>query len=929
MLFRRKRAAPCRRLMAGPLGLLIGMLLFSIAQSASAQLIPTPNMLATVSNLPLPAGNTTGFAPSSIRFGPNGQLYAWDGTTIYEQTGGYNAGTFKAIGSITAPPSTTSPFDSDPGPINFSPDGQSIIVSEGAGGSDSTLNNNPPVESNGLLFTIPITGGTTITPVGAVPSTFDLIPVPRCSTTTSAPQKYFVDIGTPGFNSEVDLFNSSTGADVPIITGIPGASSSLTISGTNSSNYTLYVGVGYGDPQGQIEAFNVHALFQALKSGTPLSWSAGTIVNPADPNNSGSGMFVDPRGYIFAGGPNGIEVVVGSGNTPYNYSIPYTADSGGLLSYVSVSYNSITNQFTTEGYDATGSFPVPQTNIYSASQFGVAATNLLNWTGTNMDGTTTNNSWDTTGNSRNWAANVPSGDSNYSASTYIDGDTVTFGDTNPISPTGALVPNVNGKVLVNIAPGGVQPAAVMFTNSGAANGGVDYTIAGGPIGGAATIELYGNGTVGGIVNLTSPNTFTGPVIVAAGVLNLQDAAALGNSSGVSVIAGASLELQQSTGGPLTFGLTATGANSIPLNLYGTGLTATAGELNSVAGNNTYGGAIKVGSGGGQIISSSTAGGDQLTLSGGVNISHAATLTVAGPGVTTITGAGLSLGNSSAILVNSGTLQFNFGAGAAVSLGSGTTTTIAAGATLQLAGTVTALSDPASGNRINVVNQNSMASGGLMIASGNQTVGTISGTATNSGGATTYSGNTTVAAGASLTADQILQNTISIGAGATVTIRPSGGGSMGAGQGTGVGGQGSGADDRAAIVAAALGGSGDSDGDATTATQAALAIGSDTNLAIERLQNRIAILGDLAADNTELDASLLTAEDSLLSLESSIGLIDDESAASFDTSDSAGLVGGPAAVPEPSTFVLLALAGLLLLLPVLRRHVYGEKLRGGL
>ena len=262
------------------------MLLLLAARSASAQLIPTPNALATISNLPLPAANSTGFAPSSMRFGPNGQLYAWDGTTIWEQTGSYNAGSFNAIGSITAPPSTKSPFDSDPGPINFSADGRSIVVSEGAGGSDSTL---PAVDSNGLLFTLPITGGTTITPVGTVRNTFDLVPVPPKSPTTG----YFVDIGTPGLNSEVDLFNSSTGADVPILTGIPGASTSLAVTGTNSSNYTLYVGVGFGDQQGQIEAFNVQALFQGLKSGTPLSWSAGTIVNPADGNNSGSGIFVD------------------------------------------------------------------------------------------------------------------------------------------------------------------------------------------------------------------------------------------------------------------------------------------------------------------------------------------------------------------------------------------------------------------------------------------------------------------------------------------------------------------------------------------------------------------------------------------------------------------------------------------------------------
>ncbi len=211
----------------------------------------------------------------------------------------------------------------------------------------------------------------------------------------------------------------------------------------------------------------------------------------------------------------------------------------------------------------------------------------------------------------------------------------------------------------------------------------------------------------------------------------------------------------------------------------------------------------------------------------------------------------------------------------------------------------------------------------MITSGNQTVGTVSGTATTTGGATTYSGNTTVAPGTSLTADQILQNTLSIGAEATVTIRPSGGAEE-----TGVRGQGSG-DDGAAIVAAALGGSGDSDGDVAKATQAALATDTNSSLAIERLQNRIAILGNLAAENPEFDGSLLTAENSLMSLETSIGSSDAENAVSFDPSDSGGLVGGPAAVPEPSTFVLLALAGLLSLLPVLRHRIYGEKLRGGL
>jgi autotransporter-associated beta strand protein len=891
------------RILTVPIALLFGLPLVLIARASSAQtgqFVATPNSLATTI-VPPPAANTTQFSPSSIRFGPNGQLYAWDGSSIYEQTGGYNTGAFNTIGSITSGGAAT-PFDSDPGPINFSQNGQNIIVSEGAGGYDSTL---PAVDSNGLLFTIPIAGGTTIAPVGAVQNTFDLIPVPAGSKTTgSSPSKFFVDLGNADFTgSEVDLFNAVTGSDVPFITGIPGASSSLAISGTNWSNYTLYAGVGYGANQGQIEAFSVRALFQAVKSGTPLNWSAGVQVNPPDGNNSGSGMFVDSRGYIFTGGPYGVEVI-GPSSGPYTYGIPYDTQ-GDLMSSASVTYNSITNQFAVQGY--TFSFaPLQQTIVYSASQFGVAATNLLSWTGTNSGGGM-NHSWDTTTNSTNWASNSPT-------VSYADGDTVIFGDTNPYN--GAPVCNSQGIASVTIAPGGVQPVAVMFTNSGAANGGIDYTISGGPIGGAATLELYGNGTVGGKVTLMGPNTFTGPVVVAAGVLNVQNSAALGNSSGVSVIAGALLQLQQSTGGPVTFGLTATGSNSIPLNLYGTGLTANAGELNSISGNNSYGGAINVGSGGGQIVSSSTASGDQLTLSGGVDVATASTLAVAGPGATTITRAGLTLGNSSAIQISSGTLTISLATGTGtVSLGGGTTATVAAGATLQLAGTLSAFSDPASGNRVNIVNNGSTAIGGsLTVASGNQTVGTISGT-----------GDTVVASAASLTADQILQNTLTIGAGATVTIRPSG---------SGISTTETAASD--AITTADASRNEDSIGDPIAAIQAAIESGTISSTTGHALENRIAAAERLAATDPGLDASLLenrvlaavslsnrpsslwSSSDPSPWIESNSELLalDSSTFASSNGADpqianaafapAASFGGEPAGVPEPSTLLLAAL-----------------------
>ncbi|HEX3997379.1 MAG TPA: PEP-CTERM sorting domain-containing protein [Pirellulales bacterium] len=884
---------------AVPLYLFGAVLLLSNARSAIAQqLMPPPNSLAEF-NIPPSAANSTGYSPSSIRFGPNGQLYIWDGTSIYEQTAGLSSNAPVTIGGITSG-SGPSPFGSDPGPINFSPNGQYIVVSEGAGGYDQS--------SNGLLFAIPIAGGTTVTPIGSDSETFDMIPLPASCKSTSSTGSFLLDVGT-NYGSEVDLFNAATGAVTPIVAAVPGASTSITISGTNWSNYTLDVGVGYGGQSGDINSFSISGLFQSLKSGAAQQWSTGTVVDgQSDSNNSGAGMFVDPRGYLFTGGPSGIEVIGPSGG-PVVYSIPYDTQ-GDLMGSPSVTYNSITNQFAVQGYDYSG-IPLQQTVVFSASQFAVTA--LLAWTGG------TNNTWDTT-NTYNWSSSTAS--SNY----YVDGNTVTFGDTDPNSSTGALVRNTKGLASVVIGSDGVAPAAVMFTNTGAANGGVDYTISGGPIGGSATIELYGNGTIGGTVTLTNANTFTGAVVVAAGTLNLQNPTALGNSSGASVIAGAALELQQSTGNQQTFGLTATGGSSIPLNLYGTGISGAAGELNSAQGNNIYGGAINVGSGGGQIVSSSTTGSDQVTLTGGVSVSTGSTLTVAGPGLTTLGGAGLTLGNSSTLQVASGTLQITLAAGSGtVSLGSGATVAIAPAATLQLAGSVSALSDPSSGNRAAIVNNGSAASGGgLVIAAGNQTVGTITGTASTSG-PTTYTGDTIVAPGATLTAEQILQNTLSIGAGGTVTISPAN-----------------------TVTSTSQSSSADSSGEisfslagvlaATSESSAALnsdlpaadeptSSASDPSGAIEQLEARVAILSQLsdnaATDSTGLEAMLSTAESSLLSLESQSGTSPTgiaESAGPYFSTDAGG---APMAVPEPATLVLLAIAGLCLPFVFQRRRVRGS------
>ena len=207
-------------------------------------------------------------------------------------------------------------------------------------------------------------------------------------------------------------------------------------------------------------------------------------------------------------------------------------------------------------------------------------------------------SWDTTG-SLNWSHDG-------ALASYDDGENVSFGDTDPL--TNMTVPNTGGVATITIQQGGVQPASAVFDNAA-----VNYVLvdaAGDTVGiaGAAGIIQLGTGRV----TLADANSFTGPVQISAGSVNLQNPSALGNSIGVTVGGGAALELQ----GAMTFGAAPLGG-TIPLNLTGGGLAANpSGALNSVSGDNVYVGPITVGSGGATIDSSNP--GDTLTLTGGID-----------------------------------------------------------------------------------------------------------------------------------------------------------------------------------------------------------------------------------------------------------------------------------------------------------------------
>ncbi len=197
----------------------------------------------------------------------------------------------------------------------------------------------------------------------------------------------------------------------------------------------------------------------------------------------------------------------------------------------------------------------------------------------------------------------------------------------------------------------------------------------------------------------------------------------------------------------------------------------------------------------------------------------------------------TLPNNATFQVNGGTLRFKVSA-APASVGTGVSVTVSSGATLELAGTASALA--AGLNRANISN-GSTTPAGVLVTGTNQVVGTIDGL-----------GTTQVNAGDSLTANHIVQAALTIGgtstSHATVTI----GASNASGNPT--------ADLSQVLGASSLGAS---------------------------------LVGAVPAD-------VPIAGDSLNGIAS-------------DSSGSSMAIGSRGAVPEPSTLVLLATAGLAIVL----------------
>ena len=244
--------------------------------------------------------------------------------------------------------------------------------------------------------------------------------------------------------------------------------------------------------------------------------------------------------------------------------------------------------------------------------------------------------------------------------------------------------NLDTLVALGSSTNGFQSGSVIGLDTSSGNFSYDSVIANpnGGINGRSLTKLGSNSLI-----LSGANTYTGATTVSAGVLNIQNADALGTTAaGTSVTSGAALQIE----GGITVGAEA-------LALRGGGITNT-GALRNISGTNTYAGLVTLGA---STRINSDAG--TLTLSNtGTITGSSVVLTVGGAGNTRINsilgwtgnlvkdGSGtltLTRDNtySGATAVNAGVLNIQSANALGVTTGS---TNVTVGAALQIEGGIT-------------------------------------------------------------------------------------------------------------------------------------------------------------------------------------------------------------------------------------------------
>lgn len=263
---------------------------------------------------------------------------------------------------------------------------------------------------------------------------------------------------------------------------------------------------------------------------------------------------------------------------------------------------------------------------------------------------------------RTWNQTTPGTWALLSGTAFVEGDQqFAYGDSVVFDDTAT-----NGAVTLT---GSLLPGSVSVNNTSTA-----YTFSGaGAISGTSTLTKSGTGTL----TIQNANSYTGSTSINAGVVNIQNASALGtNAAGTTVSSGAQLQIQ----GAIT--------TTESLTLSGTGISSD-GALRNISGNNSITGAITLGAAtrinsdsgtltlGSAIAlgatSNLTIGGSGNVTLGGAITASGATLTKDGTGTLQMNGSG----NSADILISNGTLNAR---------GGGFSTAFAAGRTITVDGT---------------------------------------------------------------------------------------------------------------------------------------------------------------------------------------------------------------------------------------------------
>jgi fibronectin-binding autotransporter adhesin len=389
------------------------------------------------------------------------------------------------------------------------------------------------------------------------------------------------------------------------------------------------------------------------------------------------------------------------------------------------------------------------------------------------------------------AANVNRGTLNLSATIpyNLEGATLTNGGTlnlngGTVNGAGLLTNGAGGTIsgtgtissgfantagAIAIGPGTLNISQAFTNGGGIQLSAINANLTGGPITNAGSVQGFGNVgnavTNSGIVEAIGGTLFiTGAVTNPSGGMLTADAGAkllvtqgLAANAGIINLTGGTFDNNlhplNNTGQVSGWGIFRTGGTGLDNNgsiTFSGGTTTVNGPVTNEGGKTitvAQNPAIFTGLVTNNMNATFNTVNATATFAGGFTNNGNSNFAAVGNGAIDVPVAPAFGNGSSMAIGGSSAMRFSAISGAAT-VGTGVTATVSSTATLELAGTVSALSSGA--NRANITN-NSTAAAGILVSGTNQVVGAIDG-----------SGTTQVNAGSDLTANHIIQSALVIG-----------------------------------------------------------------------------------------------------------------------------------------------------------------------